>query len=338
MRNAVAKTAVILFNLGGPGTPQDIAPFLKNFFSDKNIITLPALLRLPLARFIAYRRARGVSLKNYAPLGGRSPLLPNTQAQAKALQPALGTGYRVFVCMRYWHPMADEVARTVKEYAPEHVVLLPLYPQFSTTTTRSSFQDWERAAEKTGLNAPCSQIDCYPLDEGFINASAQRVLAALAQAAKDGHKNARVLFSAHGLPEKIIKAGDPYQEQCEQSAAAIAKAAGLMPEQWRLCYQSRVGPLRWIGPPVEEELKRAAADGVAVVIYPHSFVSEHVETLVEIEIEFRHRAAMLGVPGFYRAETVGIMPVFIEGLARMVREKAGVELCEQTKKTGAGTC
>lgn len=328
MRGGEEKTAVVLFNLGGPGAPQDIAPFLKNFFSDKNIIALPAPLRLPLARFIAYRRARGVSRDNYAPLGGRSPLLENTRAQAAALEAALGSGYKTFVCMRYWHPMADDAAQAVKEYAPDSIVLLPLYPQYSTATTRSSFQDWERAAKKTGLDASYARIVSYPCDDGFINASAQRVREALARAAKDGHGNVRVLFSAHGLPEKTIRAGDPYQEQCEQSAAAIAAAAGLTPPQWRLCYQSRVGPLKWIGPPVEDELKQAAADGVAVAIYPHAFVSEHVETLVEIEIEYRHLAGDLGVPGFYRAETVGTVPLFIEGLARLVREnreKTGVE-------------
>lgn len=318
------KTAVVLFNLGGPGKPGDIEPFLRNFFSDRNIIALPAILRLPLARLIAGRRSRGASMKSYGHIGGKSPLLENTLAQALALEGTLGTGYRVFVCMRYWHPMADETARRVAEYAPDDIVLLPLYPQYSTTTTRSSFEDWDRAAKKAGLSTPSRRINEYPAEEGLVAAAADNIRASLAEASSAGNTHVRVLFSAHGLPEKTIAAGDPYQKQCEQSAAALAAAAGLSGGEWRICYQSRVGPLKWVGPAIGEELERAAADRVAVVVYPVSFVSEHVETLVELDIEYREVAHASGVPGYYRAKTPGTAPAFIAGLARLCRGETSV--------------
>lgn len=341
MASADKKTAVVLLNLGGPGAPNDIETFLRNFFSDKNIISLPAFLRLPLARLIARRRARNQSNKSYSALGGKSPLLENTKAQAAALQKTLGKNFRTFVCMRYWHPMADEVARAVKEDAPDEIVLIPLYPQYSTTTTKSSFEDWDRAARKAGMNIPTRRVCCYPQNDGFVSAMARLVKEQYNRALGDGHKDPRVLFSAHGLPEKVIRAGDPYQRQCEYAAAAIAAAANIPEGSWRICYQSKVGPLRWIGPSVEEEIAQAGADSVALIICPHSFVSEHVETLVDIEIEFRRLAREAGAPAFYRVETAGVSPEFIEGLARLangekqIKSQACHRVCGKTNKKAA---
>jgi len=318
----VSKVAVVLFNLGGPDKAESIRPFLFNFFMDKNIIRAPQPLRWAIATLISRRRSKREAGKNYAALGGRSPLLENTQAQARALQAELGDNYKVFVCMRYWHPMADAVAKQVRDFAPERIVLLPLYPQYSTTTTRSSFQSWDKAAHAAGLNVPTARICCYPLHDGFINASAALVKGARAQAPE----KARVLFSAHGLPEDVITDGDPYQWQCEQSARAIAVKAGLADSEWVICYQSRVGPKKWLGPSTEEEVRRAGADGVPVIIYPHAFVSEHVETLVEIEEEYRQLAKDCGAPYFARVPTTGIEKKFIAGLAALVRERAGDSL------------
>ncbi|MCC7305053.1 MAG: ferrochelatase [Alphaproteobacteria bacterium] len=309
------KTAVILFNLGGPDSKQSIKPFLFNFFMDKNIIRLPLPLRYLIARSISKKRSANEAGKSYALLGDKSPLLENTQAQAHALQAQLGDDYKVFISMRYWHPMADEVARQVRNWDPDKIILLPLYPQFSTTTTRSSFQTWKRAAQKCGLDKPTDKICCYPFNEGFIQASADNIRAVYEQARKDGYENPRILFSAHGLPEMVIKDGDPYQWQCEEGAKKIAAALGIENLDWSICYQSRVGRLKWIGPSTEEELERAAKDKTAVIIYPHAFTQEHVETLVEIEIEYREKAHELGVPGFYRVPTVSTQPAFIEGLA-----------------------
>lgn len=321
------KTAVVLFNLGGPDSPAAIRPFLYNFFMDKNIIRLPLPLRWILAVMISRRRARGEAGRNYAALGGESPLLAHTNAQAAALQAALGAGFRVFVSMRYWHPVAGETACAVKDYAPDEIVLLPLYPQYSTTTTRSFFQSWDNAARKINLSAPVKKICCWFDDEDFVAASAACIKSAVGRARAATGKQPRILFSAHGLPEKIVKDGDPYQWQCEKSATAIAAAAGLRGEDWRICYQSRVGRLKWIGPSTDEEIRRAGADGVPVVIYPHAFVSEHVETLVEIEREFRELAEESGVPGFYRVETLGTDPVFIQGLARLAKTASADVKC-----------
>lgn len=316
------KTAVVLFNIGGPSGPETIEPYLRNFFSDPNIIGLPGFLRKPLARRIAAKRARGAAKAAYAPLGGKSPLLENTIAQERALEAwlkkeALERNFRVFTVMRYWHPFSHDVVSDIKNFAPDDVVLLPLYPQFSTATTYSSLTDWKKTAQAAGLEAPTRILCCYHDLSGFIEASARLIGEAL----RAVPKNARVLFSAHGLPEKTIKGGDPYQWQCERTAEKIAAKAGI--GDWQICYQSRVGPLKWIGPSTEEALKKAAADGVGVIVYPHAFVSDHVETLVEIEIEYRHKATELGVPFFGRVPAVGTAPEFVAGLGSLVLEEQG---------------
>jgi ferrochelatase len=207
--------------------------------------------------------------------------------------------------------MTDAVVRSVQRFAPDRIVLLPLYPQFSTTTTASSFNAWKKASN---FKAPAVEIESYPTEPGFIRASIELVKQGLAEAG-DGPK--RVLFSAHGLPEKIIKAGDPYQAQVEQTAAAIGQHLDGM--EWSVCYQSRVGPLKWIGPPTEAEIRRAGTDKTGVILYPLSFVSEHSETLVELDIDYRRLAEQAGVPKYVRVPTVGTHPQFIHGLANLVR-------------------
>lgn len=318
------KIAVVLFNLGGPDSRDSIRPFLMNFFTDPNIIRVPGFLRRFIAARIADRRAGNEAGDSYALLGNKSPLLENTLAQAAALEEKLNAGgdhksYKVFVSMRYWHPMAPEAAQAVKAWDPHHIVLLPLYPQFSTTTTRSSFQSWDAACDDIDLLLPTSTVCCYPLEDGFIDASALNVKAVYDRALAETGKTPRILFSAHGLPEKVIDDGDPYQWQCEQTARAIAERTGIADPDWQICYQSRVGPMKWIGPSTEEAIRQAAEDGVPVVILPHAFTQEHVETLVEIEIEYRHLADEIGLDGFYRVPVVSVHPDFIDGLAGMVR-------------------
>lgn len=306
------KIAIILFNLGGPDSLDAVQPFLRNLFSDPAIIALPTWLRLPLASLIARRRtpkARGI----YQKIGGGSPILGQTEAQARALEEALGREHewRGYVCMRYWHPMTEAVARSVQRFAPDRIVLLPLYPQFSTTTTASSFNAWKKTFP---LELPTVEIESYPTEPGFILASIELLKQGLAEV---GDVPRRVLFSAHGLPEKIIRNGDPYQSQVEQTAAAIGQHLGGV--DWSVCYQSRVGPLKWIGPSTESEIERAATDKRSIVLYPLSFVSEHSETLVELDIEYRRVAEQAGVPKYVRVPTVGTHPQFIHGLANLVR-------------------
>ena len=309
------KTAVVLFNLGGPDSLEAVKPFLRNLFSDPAIIGLPALFRLPLASFIASRRA-AKARKIYEQIGGASPILGQTEMQAQALEDVLSKGdgtWRCFVCMRYWHPMTEEVVQQVRAFAPDRVVLLPLYPQFSTTTTGSSFAAWDAAVARLGVVT--KRIKSYAIEPGFIEASVDLLKKGLAEAED---RPVRVLFSAHGLPEKIIEAGDPYQREVEQTAQAIMAQLGGI--DWSVCYQSRVGPLKWIGPSTESEIARAAADGKAIVLYPLSFVSEHSETLVELDIDYKRLAAEAGVPVYIRVPTVGTHPKFIESLGRLVRD------------------
>lgn len=317
----IRKTAVILFNLGGPDKPESIRPFLINFFMDKNIIRAPWPIRFFVSRLIAYRRSKKEAGISYGMLGGKSPLLENTQAQADALQKLLGDTYKVFVSMRYWHPIAAEVVKNVQAYDPDEIILLPLYPQYSTTTTRSSFQDWFKEARKAKLDRPTRMIGCYPFNEGFINASVSNIKQSYAAFIEQYGVAPRLLFSAHGLPEKVIEEGDPYQWECEQSAAKIAAACHIENLDWDICYQSRVGPLKWIGPSTEEALKTAANDKRGVLIYPHAFVNEHVETLVEIEHEYRDLAAELGIIGFERVPTVSCHLDFINGLVDLISEQ-----------------
>jgi ferrochelatase len=311
------KIAVVLFNLGGPDHLDAVEPFLRNLFRDPAILRLPTPLRHPLARFIAKKRAK-IARAIYEKIGGRSPLFENTRAQAVELEKELsGLGtIRCFVAMRYWHPFAEGAVQAVRDFGPDEIVLLPLYPQFSTTTTASSLAAWKKAAQKIELNVPTKTICCYPAEKGFIEALADNVRRAVEDAQPYGKP--RLLFSAHGLPEKIVSAGDPYPFQCAHTAMMLAGELQLAQEDWVLCYQSRVGPLRWIGPSTEEEIVRAGQDKIPIVIVPISFVSEHAETLYEMGMLFRDLAAEVGAPYFAAVPAVATAPAFIKGLARLV--------------------
>ncbi len=322
------KVAVVLFNLGGPDRVESVRPFLYNLFADAAIIRIPAVLRIPLALLLSRRRAKA-AVPIYEQLGGGSPLLANTEAQARAIEAELAGEFdvRCFVAMRYWHPMSDEAALAVKDWGADRVVLLPLYPQFSTTTTGSSLRVWEIAAKAAELEAETSVVCCYPTEPGFLEASARLIREHHGRAA--AHGRPRVLFSAHGLPKRVVEGGDPYQWQCERTAAALVEGLGIPDLDWALCYQSRVGPLEWIGPSTDQEIERAGRDKVPLVVVPMAFVSEHSETLVEIEVEYRHAAEGHGVPWFERVPTVGVEEAFVAGLARLVR---------QSVEMGCGTC
>jgi ferrochelatase len=313
------RTAVVLFNLGGPDCPDSVQPFLFNLFHDPAIIGVPQPMRWLLAKLISKRRAP-IAREIYAEIGGKSPLLELTNEQARALEVAcddLGE-IQAFVCMRYWHPMSRETAQAVKEFEPDRIVLLPLYPQYSTTTSGSSLEDWHRAAKSTGIKAPSIEICCYPKSPGWIAAQ-----SALVKNAVDGFNASltpRVLFSAHGLPKKIIAKGDPYQWQVENTAQAVVDDMKIEGLDWTVCYQSRVGPLEWIGPSTDDEIERAGKDGVPVIVVPIAFVSEHSETLVELDIEYKELAEEAGVPTYVRVPAVGTHPSFIDTLAGLVRK------------------
>jgi protoporphyrin/coproporphyrin ferrochelatase len=267
-----------------------------------------------------------VAREIYAHLGGGSPLLANTRAQAAALEAALakpmaeqGTEARVFIAMRYWHPFAAATAREVAAWKPSRILLLPLYPQYSTTTTESSIADWRRAAAAAGLAAATRTICCYPTEPGFIAAAAELARAGLAEAArlKPGIRP-KIIFTAHGLPKKIAESGDPYVGQVRATCLALAAALGLREGEWELGFQSRVGPLEWVGPATDALILTAARAGQPILLLPVAFVSEHSETLVELDIEYRRLAAAAGGEVYVRVPTVATHPAFIAGLAGLV--------------------
>ena len=317
------RRAVVLFNLGGPDSPEAVRPFLYNLFADKAIISLPALPRHLLAWLISRRRAP-TARAIYAHLGGKSPIVEETQAQATALESLLrarqpDTDTRIFIAMRYWHPRAAAAAAEVKAWGADETILLPLYPQYSTTTTQSSLEEWQREAARAGLAARRKSICCYPTEPAFIRAHAESIAEHLRRLESEGiaPQRIRLLFSAHGLPKQIIRKGDPYQAQVEATCAAVAAALSSPPD-WRICYQSRVGPLEWIGPSLDAALAETAAAGQGALVVPIAFVSEHSETLVELDIEYRKLAEELGLPFYRRVPALGTHPAFIECLADLV--------------------
>lgn len=316
----MARLAVVLMSIGGPRSLAAVKPFLYNFFSDPAIIPLPGVLRLPLARFAAWQRtptARDI----YRRLGGASPLYENTLAQARVLEKELGEDARVFIAMRYAPPTTEETVREVLRFRPEKVVCLPLYPQFSKTTTASSLAAWRIEAKRQGLAVATYSITSYPTAPGFIDAEALLIREALADAFSSVSR-LRLLLTAHGLPERLVRLGDPYPEEVAVSAAAIIAALRRPQLDWRLCYQSRVGPLTWIGPSTDEEIRRAGEERLGLVVAPISFVSEHSETLVELDMDYRRLAEESGVPLYRRVPTVGTHPLFIRALAGLVATAA----------------
>jgi ferrochelatase len=317
----VKKLAVVLFNLGGPDGLKAVKPFLFNLFRDPAIITLPAVARYPLAALISTTRNRSAQA-NYAKMGGASPLLPETKAQAAALEAALkgravDTQVRCFIAMRYWKPFAGETAREVAAFQPDEIVLLPLYPQYSTTTTASSLQDWLRVYRGPGVSRT---VCCYPTEPGLVEAQARAISKTWQDAGRP--KNIRLLFSAHGLPQQVVDAGDPYRAQVEATAAAIAAVLPDLPD-WQVCFQSKVGRLKWLEPSTDDEIRSAGAEGKGVLIAPIAFVSEHVETLVELDDDYAKVARETGCAPYLRAPTPGVTQGFIDGLARSVLEAAG---------------
>ena len=320
------RLAVVLFNLGGPDQPAAIKPFLVNLFTDPAILRVPFFVRPFLARLIARARVKPAT-EIYQQLGGKSPLLDLTRQQAEALQAALAEAplpehtTRVFIAMRYWHPFSLQTVREVYDFAPDEILLLPLYPQYSTTTTGSSLTAWREAAAQIGLVAPVRSLCCYHTDPGFIAATAALVRRSYTEARDSLNPTTplRILFSAHGLPEIIITKGDPYQNQIEKTAAAVTRALDIENLDWTVCYQSRATPQKWITPATEDEIARAAADKVAVLVVPIAFVSDHSETLVELDIEYRELAHKSGVPGYFRTPVQNSDPGFIAALAALVR-------------------
>jgi len=314
------KKAIILFNLGGPDKIENVEPFLFNLFNDPAILNLPTFLRYPLAKLISNRRAP-TAKKIYKELGGSSPILKLTIEQSNALEKNLNESdykneYKCFIVMRCWHPRASNVINEVKTYNPEEVVLLPLYPQYSAATSGSSIKEWLEVCKKNNYSTKTSTICCYPTEDFFIKSHVSEIKKKI----KD-LENYKLIFSAHGLPEKNIKKGDPYQWQVEKSVENIVNNLGIKNLDWILSYQSRVGPLKWIGPSTDDIIIENSKLGKKIVLVPVAFVSEHSETLVELDIEYKELADKNGCIEYIRIPALGTNPDFINSLSSLVVNK-----------------
>ena len=313
------KKAVILFNLGGPDNLENVEPFLFNLFNDPAIINIPSLLRYLLAKFISKRRAP-ITKNIYKEIGNKSPILELTKKQANNLQEYLSKkgNYKCFVVMRYWNPRASNIIKKVKEFNPEEIILLPLYPQFSATTSGSSINEWNQLCQKENYMIKTKTICCYPTENNFIESHVSLIKRTL-ETLKD--ENFKLIFSAHGLPESKIKKGDPYQWHVEQTVKEIMSKLQSEKLDYVISYQSRVGPMKWIGPSTNEEIIKYSKENKGIIIIPVAFVSEHSETLVELDIEYKKLAEKNGCSFYTRVPALGIEENFIKGLAELVLQK-----------------
>lgn len=325
MANPTRRVGVVLFQLGGPDSPEAIEPFLFNLFSDPDIIDFPfaRLGRKPLAKLISSARARKVE-HHYAAIGGASPIRRFTERQARALENKLiadGVDARCFVAMRYWHPFTDEAIARLRAAECSEVVLLPLYPQYSSTTTGSSLHEWQRRFRGS---LPVQCVEAFYHHPLYLDALVEKVDEALARFPDSG--GVEIVFSAHSVPQAVIERGDPYQQQIEETVARLMRRGGWR-NRHRLCYQSKVGTSRWLQPSLRQTIRDLAAQQVReVCVVPVAFVSDHVETLMEIDREAREQAAKLGIRHFEMSAGLNDSPTFIAALADLVEVALDVNL------------
>ncbi len=313
------KKAVVLFNLGGPDKLENVEPFLFNLFNDPAIISIPSILRYPLAKFISKRRTP-IAQNIYKEIGNKSPILELTKNQAESLENNLlkKGDYKCFVVMRCWHPRAFDVIKKVREYNPEEIILLPLYPQFSASTSGSSINEWNELCKKEKYITKTKTVCCYPTENNFIESHISLIRKTIKTVEND---NFKLIFSAHGLPENKIKKGDPYQWQVEETVKEIILKMKNDKLDYIISYQSRVGPLKWIGPSTDEMIIKYSKERKGIVIVPVAFVSEHSETLVELDIEYKKLAQKNGCSFYKRVPALGIEENFIKGLTELVLQQ-----------------
>ena len=310
------KKAVILFNLGGPDKLESVEPFLFNLFNDPAIISIPSIFRYPLAKFISKKRAP-ITKNIYKEIGNKSPILELTKDQAKSLENNLSKkgNYKCFVAMRCWHPRASDVIKKVREYKPEEIMLLPLYPQFSASTSGSSINEWKDLCKKENYKVKTKTICCYPTESNFIASHVSLIKKTLQNIENN---NFKLIFSAHGLPESKIKKGDPYQWHVEETVKEIMYKLKTENLDYVISYQSRVGPMKWIGPSTDSEIIKYSKEKKGIVIVPVAFVSEHSETLVELDIKYKKLAEKNSCIFYKRTPALGIEENFIKGLTKLV--------------------
>ena len=316
------KIGVVLFQLGGPDSLDAIEPFLYNLFCDPDIIDFPfaRIARQPLAKLISTTRAKKVA-HHYAEIGGKSPILELTRRQAVALEKVLQQDgeARVVIAMRYWHPFTEDAIGELERFAPEQVVLLPLYPQFSKTTTQSSVNEWNRRFHANGWRPRIHLVSEFHEDPGYVDSVVETINSCLA-----GYQHTAdldIVFSAHSVPCAVINAGDPYQRQIERTVDLVWRR-GNWPARRHICYQSKVGASKWLQPSMHATVKSLAAAGSKhILVVPISFVSDHVETMHEIDIEHREQARELGIEDYRMMPGLNDDPRFIQALARIVRSR-----------------
>jgi len=316
------RTAVVLCNLGGPDSLDAVRPFLFNLFSDPDIFRFPLgfLTQRPLAALIARRRAPEAA-HGYAAIGGKSPILEYTRAQAEALQRAIGGGFDVHVCMRYWHPLTDEVVSKLKQRNYPRVILVPLYPQYSRTTSGSSYNEFMRQCRRQDYQPSVTLIRQWYEQPDYQNAIVETVRAEANKLPDPDPAHFELLFSAHGLPKKIVAEGDPYEQQVRATYDAVCARLGW--PHTTLCYQSRVGPLEWLRPYTDDVVREKAAAGVKqMLVYPIAFVSDHVETLFELGITYAELARSRGIEHYRVVPALNNHPRFIEALRSLVLDAA----------------
>jgi len=316
------RTAVVLCNLGGPDSLDAVRPFLFNLFSDPDIFRFPLgfLTQRPLAALIAWRRAPEAA-HGYAAIGGKSPILEYTRAQAEALQRAIGGEFDVHVCMRYWHPLTDEVVSKLKQRNYPRVILVPLYPQYSRTTSGSSYNEFMRQCRRQDYQPSVTLIRQWYEQPDYQNAIVETVRAEANKLPDPDPAHFELLFSAHGLPKKIVAEGDPYEQQVRATYDAVCARLGW--PHTTLCYQSRVGPLEWLRPYTDDVVREKAAAGVKqMLVYPIAFVSDHVETLFELGITYAELARSRGIEHYRVVPALNNHPRFIEALRSLVLDAA----------------
>ena len=317
------RIGVVLLNLGGPDSSEAVRPFLFNLFNDPEIINFPLsfLFRKRLAKLISDKRSPRI-VEQYKQIGGKSPINELTQRQADALQKALDGNIdsRVYIAMRYWKPFTEEVMQQIKKDEINEVVLLPLYPQFSKSTTGSSVKEWNRLAEKYPYvkKLKTTVIERYYDYIPYIDSIVERINQTLEKFPKDELNNVHIMFSAHGTPMKLVREGDPYRQEIIKTVVAVMER-GKFPQKHHLSYQSKVGPQKWLEPKTPDVIEKLAGEGVKyVLIVPIAFVSDHLETLFEIGVEFRHLARGKGIEQFEVMEGLNDSPKFITALKELV--------------------
>lgn len=317
-------TALILLNMGGPDSLDAIEPFLYNLFSDRELIQLPlgGLLQKPFARLISHFRSKKVR-ESYEYIGGCSPLLDWTQKQAIGIAERLGEQVKPFVVMRYWQPQATEVLTQLKEQGITQAIVLSMYPHYTGATTGSSVNDFCRHAARLYPELEYQLIEQWHDWPGYITALANRVKEGLDNFHELMRDDVRILFSAHALPQKFIDRGDPYQQQVETTAWEVMEQVGDY--RWSIAYQSRSGPVRWMTPGTDDEIIRLGSEGEkALLMVPVSFVSDHIETLEEIDLQYRMLAEQHGSPHFFRAPSLNDRSDFLDAMADLVRQRCAL--------------